>query len=542
MTLVSVFIGNIFALSGFICLVSLLKTREIKQKGIRQGLQGLLATSGLWAFTQFFQLITFDPFLSQILQITGLTFGAFTIVFWLYFVSVFTGRNFHQSKRVQRISAGVLSIVLLAKFTNPIHGLYFSRMVLEQPFARTVFDYHIIHHITTIVSYGLTLYGFTVLFDSVDKLPITRKQLVSLSGVLILPAFISILSITNIFPVLGSVAYDSVGVAIFALAILFFTDISIDRFYIERHNSFLDKIDDAIVIVDHNGILQDFNEIAEREPFNLTENSVGKNVELELDSFKLEDDIVTIAGSSTFSVLRADYETDFFTTHESLIFKDITEIEEQRNQLEIQNNHFENMIEGLSHEMRNGLQIIQGYSDLEEKSDGMEVISRTTSRLKRVNEDLTALAKIGSGHIDSGEESIDFTETMNKLSADSQLLKGIKLEYEGSGSVHMKEKTFRLLVEKNIRFAKETGAEKLSIKLVDDELIISNDGSGIAGRDPHGAFEYGKSIPSAELGSILPVVQSIADAHQLELEIEEHDTELKYKIYRTTQTSNQTQQ
>lgn len=533
MTSIQLSIASIFLISAFICLLATAKTVDIPNKGIRQSIQALLLTSSGWAMTQFVQLLVLSEPLAEAIQIFGLIFGISTVPAWLFFVSTFTGRNFHQSNKFQIGVLFAIITILSIKTTNPIHQLYFTVETVSVPFNSTQFDYGIFHHIITILSYSVIFYGFWLLYVDVERLPITKKKLLFVTGFLIIPAVASIISTFNLVPLLGSLSYDPVGVSLFSLVILFFTDSSVTQFQALKHQTFFNEIDNPVLIIDKESRnLIDFNATAGNEPFALTQDNLGTPVTSIFNQLSLQTDVVTV-GSNTYSVLVTTYPSELVSENYALIFKDITQVENQREQLEIKQAHFENMVEGLSHELRNGLQIIQGYSNMESVDDDqVEIISDTADRLDRVSDDLTALAKVGQSNGSEGQ--IEFQTMMKKVEQDSKLVQGLTITYSGQGTLCLEERLFRLLLEKVCVFSEKTDSTTVDLTLHEDELIISTDGDAMDSSDPYGIFEYGKAIPSAELGSILPVVKSIADSHSWDLKIIESQTGFSFKLIGVT--------
>lgn len=520
-----IFIASLFFITTVVNIFALIKTTAYSEKGIRQSLQLLLIFSTVWALTQGVQILIISEQLSEFVQLIGLMFGILTVPSWLLFVSHITGSNLHTRSDVQ---VGVLITIILAfiiKLSNPIHGLYFTVETISTPFNGTIFTYNIGHTIMMILSYIAILIGFKAVYNETENLPITKSQLHLVSLALLIPGVVSIISTLDIFPLLGTVSYDPIGVSIFSLTSLFFADTSVTKLYIKRHNSFFDGISDPTIIIDKQSKeIQNMNDST--QVFEITEESIGDPITEYIPNFSLNASTLTI-GDRTYSIVQSNYSTQMENDSYAIIFKDITELETHKNQLEIKNIHFENMVEGLSHEVRNGLQIIQGYSKFDPpEEEHIDVIEQTANRLHRVSEDLTALAKIG--YTETPDTHIEFTSAMEKIISTNST--DITIEFEGNGQLYITESIFKLLIEKVVIYSQKTNSTTVTVKLTDTELYISNDGDGISGTNPISAFEYGEATPSAELGSILPVVKSIADSHSWELQLLETDEYVSFKL------------
>jgi PAS domain S-box-containing protein len=207
-----------FAFSGVVCVAAIPRARQFDDPDVKRGLVWLLATVAGWAFfkTAFFVLP--DPF-RRPSYILGLILGFTTVWAWLYFCSAYTGQAYHRSTPLRRLSVGIILFVVSVKLTNPIHGQYFDATAVTTPFSYLAIQHNIFHWIATGLSYVLATVGLFMLFQLYFESDYDTRPLSVLAALIGLPVVVDI--VAQFTPLLIEVIYAPIGVAAFAIGVLF---------------------------------------------------------------------------------------------------------------------------------------------------------------------------------------------------------------------------------------------------------------------------------------------------------------------------------
>ncbi|WP_302080231.1 PAS domain S-box protein [Salinibaculum rarum] len=259
----------LFTGAGFTCLGTLLQTRRLASRDVRRGLAALLVLSGLWALAVVAQLLASSFAVKKLLYTVGLVFGFGTVFAWLYFVSAYTGRQFHRDRKVVAAGAGLFGLAALIKVTNSIHGAYFTATLKATPFSHIVVDHSAIHWLLTGVAYTLSGVGFWLIYDAFKgrETPVTLYALIGATALPIVPYFLAAL-----FPdLLLRVNYEPLGVAIFAVGVLFFVQDSFLELSSPGHSQLVDILSEGVVLLDENDGVVSYNDHAKEAFSELTQ-------------------------------------------------------------------------------------------------------------------------------------------------------------------------------------------------------------------------------------------------------------------------------
>ncbi|MFW5974099.1 MAG: PAS domain S-box protein, partial [Natrialbaceae archaeon] len=202
--------------------------------------------------------------LTRLLHAGALTVGLATVFAWLAFASAYTGRRYHREPRLQTAAVATFLAIVSIKLTNPIHGLYFSTSVTAEPFVHTAVRYHAPHWFATGFSYTAAAVGFVWLFDSFGRKaggeggrPWALYGLVVVTAVPIVPYALSSYS-----PLLLQVNYEPLGVAVFALGIVFYARSEFSRYSSPGESTLADSLSEAGLVLDGTGTVINHNERA----------------------------------------------------------------------------------------------------------------------------------------------------------------------------------------------------------------------------------------------------------------------------------------
>lgn len=196
-----------------------------------------------------------DP-LREATYTVGLVFGCVTVWAWLYFASVYTGRQLHTNPTLRRLSAGVFLTVVIIKLTNPIHGLYFTTTEATTPFRYLAISHGSIHWISTGLAYVLAAIGLFMIFELYVESEYDTRPLMIVTGLLALPIFLDLIAI--VVPALINFIYAPLGVAAFAVGAVSLFGGQLLAVRTATHSTA------AAVIIDSNDRIRDFSAAAER--------------------------------------------------------------------------------------------------------------------------------------------------------------------------------------------------------------------------------------------------------------------------------------
>jgi PAS domain S-box-containing protein len=239
---------TVFAVSGILCVAAISRARTFDDPDVRRGLVGLLGTTGSWALLKAAYFVLPGP-LRAPAYTAGLAIGFGTVWAWLYFCSAYTGRGYHRNSTLRRLGAFVFLAVVSIKFTNPLHGLYFTTSEATVPFAYLAIEHKAIHWTSTGLSYVLSAVGLFVLFQQFVRSGYDTRPLGVLTGLIGVPVVLDIAA--QFTPLLIDVIYAPLGVAAFALGTMFV----FDRQFIAVQQT-ADGDDDLSIYLDERGRIQ----------------------------------------------------------------------------------------------------------------------------------------------------------------------------------------------------------------------------------------------------------------------------------------------
>jgi PAS domain S-box-containing protein len=252
----------VFALAGAVCLAGLIGVRELVHPDVRRSLAALLVLSGAWGLLTAAQFLFPARELTRFLHAGALTAGLATVFAWLAFASAYTGRRYHRERRLRAAAVVTFLAIVAVKLTNPVHGLYFSTSVAAEPFVHTAVQYHAPHWFATGFSYTAAAVGFVWLFDSFGRdaesgRPWVLYGLVAVTAVPIVPYALSSYS-----PLVLQVNYEPLGVAVFALGVVFYARSAFSRYSTPGESTLADSLSEAGLVLDGTGTVINHNERA----------------------------------------------------------------------------------------------------------------------------------------------------------------------------------------------------------------------------------------------------------------------------------------
>jgi len=521
-----------FGVAAAVCFGSIFRAKQIKQRDTRRGLIALLATSGAWALLHLGYLIAPTSGLKYVFYLIGLVVGLATVGPWLYFCSAYTGRSLHHNATYQRVAVGVYLGIVGVKLTNPIHGLYFTPTMTDQPFTHLMINHGILHWLAMGVAYGLAVVGIFMLFELFAQVDYDTRPFVALVGLTALPVILDILGAVSDSVV--DIGYSALGVAVFAVGVLF---IYTDRF---ETIQLAGQYDDPVIVLDDDDEIRDFNRSAAR---------LFPALEGRLDEPLAEvcpELAATTRNRAVYEHTDGDETQYFRPTRNSfsannvqlgllLVLSDVTDEERYRRQLEAQNDRLEQFTGMVSHDLRNPLNVAQGHSEIiyelfevAKTDDGYQplsdetldtvgtsakTLSNTLDRMERLIDDLLVLARQGQA-IDS-REAVSLAAIVNNC-WEMVDHKNAKLIVDDDLTFVVDPDRLQQLFENLFRNAIEHGGDDVTIRVgtFDGEgFYVEDDGPGIPEEKREAVFDSGFSTNRDGTGFGLAIVKEIVEAH-----------------------------
>ncbi|MFC5279683.1 ATP-binding protein [Halorubrum rubrum] len=323
-----IYVG-VFALSGLVCVAAIGRARKFQDPDVRRGLVGLLATAGGWALLRAAGFLLPDPFRVPA-YIVGLAIGFATVWAWLYFCSAYSGRTYHRNTSLRRVSAAVFLVVVSIKVTNPVHGAYFTARHVSTPFAHLAVEHNVLHWTATGLSYVLSAVGLFMVFQLFFESEYDTRPLSALSVLIGLPVAFDITA--QFTPLLINIIYAPIGVAVFAVGVLFV----FERRFLAVQQASLG--DDLSIYLDERGRIRDYSPTA-REVLPELDESTGDRlaeaVPSVVEALESDDQILERerSGERRYYFVSTSTTTLGDTGAQIVLLSDVTRTERQRRQL-----------------------------------------------------------------------------------------------------------------------------------------------------------------------------------------------------------------
>jgi signal transduction histidine kinase len=469
---------------------------------VERGLVSLFVSSGLWAGLTVAQLLASTAALKAWLFTVGLVVGFGTVGCWLYFASAYTGQSFHRNPTVRRLALGGFLLVSAVKLTNPLHGRYFSYVLVTEPFPHLVLTRHAPHWVVTVVAYALALVGFVLLVRMYLQSGHSTGRVTVLAGVTAVPIIPDVISVLRPDLLLG-LTYEPIGVAVFAVGSMLVVETDGERIATPGRAQLVDELQEPVVVVDAADVVRDANPAA-IDLFERTEHrlAVGRESPAVLSRADSETD-----GSEPVAIRLGDDTRQFLlrSTPVSLgphqlgrtvVLTDVTTLERQRRTLRRQRREMDNIAEAVTHELRNDLNIAVGYAAIVDDriddgvaTDALDSVVSAHRRMADVVDDLTTLALLTQST--DGQSSQRFADVVDR--AHRQRSDGLDVTVETTGTVVAERARLIGVLSNLLRHAADRGATSVTAGLTPDGFVLRHDGEPVPADRRAGAFEHGSS-------------------------------------------------
>jgi|APHM01.1.fsa_nt_gi Bacteriophytochrome (light-regulated signal transduction histidine kinase) len=505
-----------FVLSALVCTAAALRARRLADGDLRVGLTGVFVLTAVWSVMEAVRLFTpVDRTIAHVGYLGGLVVGLAAVGAWLYFCSAYAGLSYHRDRQYLATGAVAYLAAVSIKLTNPVHGGYYTVQLRDVPFSYFSVNPGPAHWVLTAAVYLVVARGFVALFSSFQRARADTTGLWILSlaaAVPVLPEVAAAVT-TGTLPGLN---YEPLGVALFGIGALFVVE---DRFLAVgalARQQVVDDIESAVLIVNRERRLLDFNEaamslfpkvdggrrigecspaLAEQlaahrdqmatdggSPVGLTATATDS-----LDTDDLDDgSVLTVTHAERvrhYLCRVVDVELGSKTLGWGMVLSEVTELEEKRRTLRKQNQQLDDFATGIAHELRNPLSVVQGYAELlgeavEDDLDQATVeravseITEATERMTTAVDEMNMLARRGR---------IVEETSVNRVSdalrtAQANLDGTIETVVETDGVVVSDEIRLWQILRNVLRFADTEESRLARISVRDQSVLVGLDG------------------------------------------------------------------
>ncbi|NHN47439.1 PAS domain-containing protein [Halostella sp. JP-L12] len=508
---------------------------------------GSIAGAAWWSAGLFLASVIPDPGVSVLLN--RLIFvGVVTVVASIaLFALEYTGREHLVTRRtVALLSIHPVVVVALA-LTNPGDVFYASMTVDPSAVTGVAVVWGTAFWVHAAYSYAVTMVVAALVIEMLYRSrALYRGQIVALVAAVLSPSLANLPSLLNV------VSFDStplgfvVANALFTLAITRYRLIDLAPIARDR---VLDTVEDAVYVVDREHRIVDVNPAAEA----LAEQTmgdvdvVGRDVRDFLkplpETYELYRDIVESGEerSTEFPLDGRHYDVEATTIDDGrgrhvgwlFLVRDITERKRREQELQRRNEQLDEFANVVSHDLRNPLNVANGYVDLARETGDtshLDEVDATLDRMEAIIDDVLALAREGEdvtdpAPVDLGSAAEAAWGNVDTGDASLRVADAATVDADRDRLVRLLENLFRNSVEHGTRGCDGEGsAVGVEVGAIGDNgaaagFYVADDGRGIPPDERGQVFDSGYTTDEGGTGFGLAIVEQIADAHGWRAEV-----------------------
>jgi signal transduction histidine kinase len=473
---------------------------------------------------------------------------------WAVFISQYTNANFHRRRWAQALLALTISGFALAWLTNPVHRLLITDVEhFATPFSFSGAVRGPVYFLLLVVLYAfvsLGLYHVARFLLAARRRAGLRIALVGLGAMSV--ATLNLASILQLGPI-SEFQYGSYG----AFPFLLFTAIAVFRLRLfdiapVARTELVESLTDPVIVVDNDGHIADYNRQATAlwaelpecvgDPLSAAcpelaaELTVPPTADHTATQFTLPGDDRYRHYSMRVSAVGGEDEDGTDAIGYAILLRDVTELEESRQQLEQQNERLDRVASTVSHDLRNPLNVSSGYLELvreeltarneDELVAYLENVEDAHGRMDTIIDDVLTLARDGQTvaepvAVDLSTVAHEAWETVETTDATLVVEQDGTLWTDRSRLRTIFENLFRNAVEHGTATATDGGTGGLTVTVTafaddgddtDAGFSVADDGAGIPEDARDQLFEYGFSTSDEGTGLGLAIVETMAES------------------------------
>lgn len=198
-----------------------------------------------------------------------------------------------------------------------------------------------------------------------------------------------------------------------------------------------------------------------------------------------------------------------------IIYTDISTLKERERELQQKNERLDTFASVVSHDLRNPINVAQGYLELARENGDAEhfdIIGENLEYMEEMIEELLTLARDGS--MISDRQTVSLAAIAETAWSHVDTAKGT-LDIKGTVELDADSDRIQELLENLFRNAVEHGGADVTVTVSPTKhgFYVADDGPGISSDDVENVFDMGFSTNSKGTGFGLAIVAAIAEAH-----------------------------
>ena len=458
----------------------------------------------------------------------------------------YTGREQYISPSVLGLLSALPAMTALLSLTNPAHELLWRGGEFVQVGSYSVYEvtaglWYWVH-----VSYSyfvLAVASYLFVRWALSAGEQYRRQSRYVIAGIAFPWLANIANIVGLIPELFdptplffTVTGVCIGIAVFRFRFLDLVPVA--------RNAVVEEMRDGVLVLDDEDRVVDANPAAAALLDAEAEQLVGKDVAAVAPS-SLAEAVTDEDGPTTLTLATPTGEQTFDVRRSALpggarmaLLYDVTERRRQAEQLERQNARLERFGSVLSHDLRNPLNVAQGYVELlsaDAEGEEAEHADRALEALDRMDalvDDTLALTREGPAVTDPEPVDLDVVtrdawRTVDTENATLERTADMTVKGDGERLQRLFENLFRNAVEHAREAAGSSGAPapvSVWVEPLDDGFAVADDGPGIPEEKREAVLEHGFTTSDDGTGLGLSIVNDVAEAHDWRVTVAENET------------------
>jgi len=536
--------GPLVAVVAIAVTVGVLAVRRRPKKGSTT-LGGLMFAAALWNGSLLVSSLSVSYGVSRVATNFIYLGVVTTILFFLLFALEYGGREEWITPRTAALLSVEPVVVVLAVATNEYHNLFWLSIDPSAGplYVGAAFTRGPLFWVHAAYSYLALVAGTVIVLRKVYRShTLYRKQAAAILVAMGASWVGNVLWLAGITDIGHTVGFAVTGVALFLG--LFRYDL-VDLTPVAR-STVMDELDTGVIVLDRENRFLDINRAARRLLDVAEDEVIGERMESVFADYpeiveryretdRLSEEVVfnTARGRTTYLVrTRPLFDRRDRRIGRVFVLADITEQKRRQRQLESQNEKLDEFASIVSHDLRNPLNVAQGY--VETVVDGgdrskLAEVQSAHDRMERLVDDMLTLARQGQRITDTEAVRLDVlaSDAWSVVETESATL-----TVDTSRAIAADRDRLGQVFENLFRNAVEHAGRDVTVRVGpigdDDELItdeygfyVEDDGPGIPPDRREQVLEAGHTTRREGTGLGLSIVTSIVEAHGWSLSITE---------------------
>ncbi|MDS0294606.1 sensor histidine kinase [Halogeometricum luteum] len=521
----------------------------------------LMAADAAWVLASGVEVLARRPSLVVSAAVTRTLLALTVVVVWFRFASVYSGRTrVRRDPAMLAVLAGYIALVA-AVLTAPDPFL-----LADAPFPHTVAR-------DDPSSLAGLAYSGVCIFAGIARLGSlslrSRHRSSGAVALLVVTAVVATLpraaEEAGLVPV-PTFDHTALGVGFFvvgaAVSVFGRGFLSVDPV---ARDVLFEELSDPVVVVDGRGRVADYNAAAAAlcdrladgdavgDPYETACAELAAVVPLRLDegtdAGETSDDddaeevSLRVGGDWRHFAVRRSTPSTGASTGRALVFQDVTALVAYRRELERQNEQLDRFARTVTHDLRNPLNVAQGYLELADGDvdaaatgtldparaaslrERFDTVADTHDRMRDIVDDLQTLARKGKSveeteRVRLGEAAEAAWSTVPTAGATLAVVADGVVVADRSRLLSVFENLFRNSVEHG---SGDGRGVRIEVAITDDGFVVSDDGEGVDPVEREQVFEYGYTTSRRGTGLGLSIVRTMAESHGWSVRVDDAD-------------------